>query len=103
MLLNAFAAEEDGGFGLGRVHWMASTMNPGSVRLAEKMGFEKVGVTKWHKRFAKGAIKGKVGNGRGLPPGSDPEDLWRDTVDLSLSWEDWLGGGEEKVKVVMSR
>ncbi|KAJ6114788.1 hypothetical protein N7486_000566 [Penicillium sp. IBT 16267x] len=86
MLLNAFAASEDSG-----------------VRLAEKMGFERVGVTKWHRRFAKGATTGKVGNGRGLPPGSDPEDLWRDTVELSISWEDWLGGGEEKARVIMSR
>lgn len=103
MMLNAFAAKEDGGFGLRRVHYMASTMNPGSVRLAEKMGFERIGVTKWHMRFIKGAIMGKVGHGRGLPPGSDPEDLWRDTVELSLSWEDWLGGGEEKARLVMDR
>ncbi|KAJ5538328.1 hypothetical protein N7494_007807 [Penicillium frequentans] len=86
LLLNAFAAKEEGG-----------------VRLAEKMGFERIGVTKWHMRFIKGAIMGKVGHGRGLPPGSDPEDLWRDTVELSLSWEDWLGGGEEKARLVMDR
>jgi RimJ/RimL family protein N-acetyltransferase len=103
MLLNAFEAKEDGGLGLGRVHWMASTMNPASVRLAEKMGFERVGVTRWHMRFPKGAVKGKVGNGRGLPPRSDPEDLWRDTVELSLSWEEWLGGGDQKVRKVMNR
>lgn len=103
MMLNAFAAKEDGGFGLGRVHWMASTMNPGSVRLAEKMGFEQVGVTRCHMRFVKGAIMGKVGNGRGLLPGSDLEDLWRDTVQLSLSWEEWFSGGEEKARVIMAR
>ncbi|KAJ5797851.1 uncharacterized protein N7503_007147 [Penicillium pulvis] len=97
LLLNAFAAKEEAGLDWG------GTMNPGSVRLAEKMEFERIGVTKWHMRFNKGAINGKVGHGRGLPPGSDPEDLWRDTVELSLSWEDWLGGGEEKARSVMDR
>ncbi|CAI7656826.1 unnamed protein product [Penicillium viridicatum] len=60
----AFKSTEKGGLGLRRVHWSASTMNLASSRLAQRMGFEKVGVIPWHMRFVKGKIHGKVGNGR---------------------------------------
>ncbi|KAJ5290970.1 Acyl-CoA N-acyltransferase [Penicillium angulare] len=103
MVQNVFESPDNGGLGLCRAHWKASTDNPASSRLAEKVGFEKIGVTKWHMRFPKGAIKGKIGNGRGLPPGSDPEDVWRDSVELTLSWEDWQNGAAEKAKIAMAR
>ncbi|KAJ5622481.1 Acyl-CoA N-acyltransferase [Penicillium herquei] len=103
MLQNAFDSRDNGGLGLYRVHWKASTSNPASSRLAEKLGFERVGVTKWHMRFPKGATKGKVGNGRALPPGSDPDDIWRDTIELSISWEDWQNGARDKTQTAMTR
>ncbi|KAJ5708505.1 Acyl-CoA N-acyltransferase [Penicillium malachiteum] len=103
MLQNAFDSRDNGGLDLYRVHWKASTSNPASSHLAEKLGFKTVvGVTKWHMRFPKGATKGKVGNGRALPPGSDPDDIWRDTVELSMSWEDWQNGARDKTQTAMT-
>lgn len=99
----AFESTEKGGLGLRRVHWSASTMNPASSRLAQRMGFEKVGIIPWHMRFVKGKIRGKVGNGRELPPGSDPEDLWRDTLSLSLAWDQWGNGARERTAKAMER
>jgi RimJ/RimL family protein N-acetyltransferase len=91
-------ASENGGLGLRRVHWRTSTMNIASARLAEKMGFEKIGVVPWHMRFVKGKIRAKTGNGKDLPPGNDPEDLWRDTIDYSLSWERWESFAREETR-----
>ncbi|KXG47963.1 Acyl-CoA N-acyltransferase [Penicillium griseofulvum] len=99
----AFESTENGGLGLRRVHWMASTMNPASSRLAQRMGFEKVGIIPWHMRFVKGKINGKVGNGREPPPGSDPEDLWRDTVIHTLAWDQWENGMRERAAQAMER
>ncbi|OOQ90675.1 hypothetical protein PEBR_03184 [Penicillium brasilianum] len=87
-----------GGLGLRRVHWRTSTMNVASARLAEKMGFERVGVVPWHMRFVKGKKRAKTGNGKSLPPGSDPDDLWRDTLDYSLSWERWENFAREETR-----
>lgn len=89
---------EKGGLGLRRVHWRTSTMNGASQRLAEKMGFEKVGVVAWDMRFVDGVRKGKTGNGRGLPPGSEGGELWRDTVEYSLSWERWEEFAREETR-----
>ncbi|KAJ5153000.1 uncharacterized protein N7482_009478 [Penicillium canariense] len=80
---------EKGGLGLRRVHWRTSTKNIASAKLAEKMGFEKIGIVPWHMRFVKGKLHAKTGNGRSLPPGSDPQDVWRDSIDYSLSWDWW--------------
>lgn len=103
MLQAAFESQANGGLGLFRVHYKASTGNPASSRLAEKLGFVKTGVTTWHMRFPKGALKGKIGNGRALPHGSDHDDVWRDTVELSMSWEDWRDGAKERTEIAMSR
>ncbi|KAJ5221512.1 Acyl-CoA N-acyltransferase [Penicillium citrinum] len=91
----AFGSTEDGGLGLRRVHWQASTANPASAKLATKMGFEKIGMTPWHMRFVNGKEKGKIGNGREPPPGTDPRDLWRDTFSFTLAWDNWEAGGKE--------
>lgn len=99
----AFKSAEKGGLGLRRIHWSASTMNLASSRLAQRMGFEKVGVIPWHMRFVKGKIHGKVGNGREVPPGGDPEDLWRDTLSLTLGWDRWGNGAREMVAKAMER
>lgn len=93
---------EKGGLGLRRVDWRASTSNRASVGLAERMGFRMNGVIPWHVRFVKGRLKGKIGNGRPLPPGSDPEDVWRDSALLSISWEEWENGVRERVMEVIS-
>lgn len=99
----AFESPENGGIGLRRVHWMASTRNRASAQLAERMGFENVGMIPWHMRFVKGRLNGKAGNGRVPPPGSDPEDLWRDTLSFSLAWDRWEGKAKDLVRIAMAR
>lgn len=104
LLGHAFVAPGDGGGGLGLVRavWTCSVANGASVRVAERMGFGEVGVVPYHYCFPLGRAKGKVGNERPLPPGSDPDDLWRDSLMYSMSWEQW-SAVREKVEAAMSR
>lgn len=102
-LRTAFKSPAEGGIGLRRVHWLTSTTNLASARLAERMGFEKVGMIPWHMRFVKGKVNGKIGNGKDLPPGSDPEDLWRDTLSFSLAWDRWENAAREMTEKAMAR
>jgi RimJ/RimL family protein N-acetyltransferase len=99
----AFNSPEMGGLGLCRVHWSANSTNLASAKLAERMGFVQVGMIPWHMRFVKGKINGKYGNGKELPPGSDPEDLWRDTLSFSLGWDMWRDGARDKAEKAMAR
>jgi len=103
MLQYALNSVEEGGLGLRRVKWQASTMNAPSIRVAERLGFQKEGILRWHFAFRQGAQNRKVGNGRALPPGSAEGDLGRDTVVLSLCWDDWAQGGKTKVEEAMAR
>ncbi|KAK4031202.1 putative N-acetyltransferase [Parachaetomium inaequale] len=103
MLRCALGGAQDGGLGLRRVVWQASTMNAASIRVAERLGFRREGVLRWHYVFRNGLARHKVGNGRPLPPGSEEGDLGRDTVVLSLCWDDWEGGVREHVERAMAR
>lgn len=103
MLQYAFAAEDVGGMGLRRVQWKANSANAASIRVAERMGFRKEGLMRWHMVFRDGVAKGKVGNGRPLPKGSRDGDVGRDTVVLGLCWDDWEEGVTETVSEVMGR
>lgn len=98
----ALDSVEKGGLGLARVDWRAGTTNEASSRLAERMGFQRNGIIRWHMRFVQGKLKGKMGNGRDLPAGSDPADVWRDTVMFSISWDDWEGEVRDEVLKVIS-
>ncbi|KAB5527999.1 acyl-CoA N-acyltransferase [Coniochaeta sp. 2T2.1] len=103
MLQHALTPTEDGGMGLRRVQWQANSMNLPSIRVAERMGFRKEGLLRWHYVFRNGAETAKVGNGRALPPGSCDSDFGRDTVVLGLCWDDWENGAKEVVQKVMDR
>lgn len=103
MLQYALASPAEGGLGLRRVQWRAHASNAGSIKVAERMGFASEGISRWDVFFPKGRLTGKVGNGKPLPPGSDPDDLWRDSITLSHCWDDWASGGREKVEAAMSR
>ncbi|KAF3355339.1 hypothetical protein VdG1_04172 [Verticillium dahliae VDG1] len=94
---------EDGGLGLARVQWRAHARNAGSIKLAHRLGFKDEGITRWHMLFKDGVARGKTGNGRGLPPGGNPQDLWRDTATLSICWDDWVEGGRDLVQAAMDR
>lgn len=103
MLQYAFTSPEDGGMGLQRIQWHCSTANAASAKVAERMGFEKVGKIPYHMKFPLGKRHGKLGNGKPLPPGSHPDDVWRDTFYYSLSWDVWEDEAREKVEKAMSR
>lgn len=103
LLQYALELPENGGLGLRRVQWQASSVNTASMRSAERMGFEKEGVLRWDRVFHRGKANGKVGNGRRVPPGGNEGDFGRDTVVFGLCWDDWEQGGREKVQVTMDR
>lgn len=103
MLQYAFSAEDNGGMGLRRVQWKANSVNAASIRVAERMGFGREGVLRWHMIFRDGVKKGKVGNGRPLPKGSRDGDVGRDTVVLGLCWDDWEEGVRQTVSELMGR
>lgn len=62
-----------------------------------------MGVIPYHYRFPYGRRYGKQGNGKPLPPGGEPDDVWRDTIVYSLSWDVWEVEAREKVEKAMSR
>ncbi|KAJ7687697.1 acyl-CoA N-acyltransferase [Mycena rosella] len=97
--LDALAA---GGLGLRRVAWKANTLNVSSVRAAERMGFRQEGVLRWERALP--AWKTEAGNGGGMREGDTlPNCVGRDTVLLSLCWDDWEGGARESVNAIMQR
>ncbi|KAK5662156.1 hypothetical protein OQA88_8061 [Cercophora sp. LCS_1] len=82
-----------GGLGLARVEWHASTTNLGSIAVAQRLGFEKMGVIRYERFLKDGKERGKVGNGRSeVPPGTGVGDLWRDLVMFVAYWDAWVGG-----------
>ncbi|OJA17996.1 hypothetical protein AZE42_05749 [Rhizopogon vesiculosus] len=63
LLQYALESPSQGGLGLRRVQWKCSSVNVPSSRAAERMGFTKEGVLKWHRVYHGGKNKGKVHNG----------------------------------------
>lgn len=103
LLEHAFQPPQDGGLGLRRVQWVCNAANLASIKVAENLGFEKVGLIPWHWRYINGKTSGKIGNGKPLPPGSDPDDVWRDTLLYTLGWDVWEEKAREKVEKAMAR
>jgi len=101
-LPDASADGSRGGLGLRRVQWQADSANTASIRAAERMGFRMEGLLRWDRVLRAGKENGKVGNGRSCPLGEEG-DIGRDSVILSLCWDDWEGGAREKVISVMER
>ncbi|KAG6815910.1 hypothetical protein H0H93_008849 [Arthromyces matolae] len=92
----------EGGLGLRRMVWNANPLNTASVRIAERMGFTKEGVFRWHWVLPEGKEKG--GNGTALRPEDPrPDGMGRDTVTLSLCWDDWENFARDKVDKQMQR
>lgn len=92
------------GLGLRRVSWKANSNNQASIRLAEKMGFRMEGTLRWDRVFPPDRKALGVGNGREIRPGDSKRDcVGRDTVLLSLCWDDWEEGAREQVDMVMAR
>ncbi|KAJ7040923.1 acyl-CoA N-acyltransferase [Mycena alexandri] len=92
----------EGGLGLRRVAWKANAHNTRSVRAAERLGFRKEAVLRWDRVLP--AWKTDSGNGVGTRTGdSKAECAGRDTVVLSLCWDDWEAGARESVNSIIQR
>lgn len=91
-----------GGLGLRRVMWQANALNVGSVKAAERMGFKHEALLRWDRVLPKG--KEMAGN-RVEGRKGDPMEgcVGRDTVMLSLCWDDWEAGDKERVDAAMAR
>ncbi|KAK0647128.1 acetyltransferase [Cercophora newfieldiana] len=87
LLEYALGSPDTGGLGLHRVEWHASTANAASIAVARKLGFEAIGVVRYERVLVDGTEKGKVGNGRELPPSCKPGDLCRDLVMFAQYWD----------------
>ncbi|KAF9050420.1 acyl-CoA N-acyltransferase [Panaeolus papilionaceus] len=85
-----------GGLGFRRVVWCANPANTPSVTVAERMGFKKEGVMRYMWVLPEGQPGKAVDSRRGTRNG-------RDSVILSLCWDDWESGARELVEKQMNR
>jgi RimJ/RimL family protein N-acetyltransferase len=94
---------ERGGLGLRRVFWQTNALNLASRRTAERLGFRFEGILRWDRVLPNN--KQEFGNGIKVREG-DPRGeacVGRDTAMFSHCWDDWEGGGREKVDAIMAR
>lgn len=101
LLQYALDPPSDGGLGLVRVQWRLDSRHEGSARVAERMGLRYEGTETWFRLIKDGVTRGKVGNGKSSPPGSEEGDVWQDKTTYSMCWDDWLEGGREKTVAAM--
>ncbi|KAM5543697.1 hypothetical protein V8D89_002314 [Ganoderma adspersum] len=87
------------GIGFRRVEWQAHPGNKPSLGLAERMGFKRDGVVRWLwvlpdelKEMGDECTRADAFEGR----------TGRHTAILSVCWDDWEGGVNEKVKAVLA-
>jgi RimJ/RimL family protein N-acetyltransferase len=105
VLKHVFESPTNGGLGFRRVSWAADPRNGKSVCVAEKLGFKQEGTLRWCWVMPEGRA--------GRPVSSERKALeadWgrrmadgRDSVVLSISWEDWTEGVEQIVDARMNR
>lgn len=103
LLQYALDSPEQGGLGLRRMQWLADPPNTASLTAAKRMGFQEEGILRWNRVVDDADARGKVHNGRDGPRYGKKEDRGRDTVYLSICWDDWEEGGREKVESLMTR
>ncbi|KAF2423389.1 acetyltransferase [Tothia fuscella] len=92
MLQRALNTPQQGGYGLQRVVWNASSN-----------GFNYEGTLRWSRCAPGGRVIGKVGNGRTARKRDNDQDVWRDSFILSHCWYDWDSVGSAKVQAAMDR
>ena len=88
-----------GGLGLRRVQWAAHSLNEASIRAAERLGFVREGIMRWRLVLS----EGKLSNGKEGPPGSEEtvkQAPGRDSMLLSLCWDDWVTQRERVLKMM---
>ncbi|TCD67851.1 hypothetical protein EIP91_011913 [Steccherinum ochraceum] len=86
------------GLGLRRIEWRCHAENARSARLAERLGMRKEGVLRWNSVAAVKSLGRKPREG---DPSAD--EYGRDTLVLSICWDEWEAGVREKVQAVISR
>ncbi|KAF7303851.1 Glycoside hydrolase family 1 protein [Mycena indigotica] len=87
---------EEGGLGLRRAVWQANSGNGRSIRVAERMGFRREGLLRWERTLPGG--KEGSSNGKTLRDEDPlPNNVSRDTVLLSVCWDDWEEGGVKQL------
>ncbi|KZT61414.1 acyl-CoA N-acyltransferase [Calocera cornea HHB12733] len=91
-------APAQGGLGLRRVQWKANAENAASVRAALRLGFRSEGTLRWHMVLP----EGKEG-AEAREDGDGVRGPGRHSAMLSLCWDDWVGGGRERVDMLMAR
>lgn len=89
----------NGGLGFRRVAWGADPRNAKSIAAAEKVGFKKEGTVRWHWVMPEGREGKKLSEER-MRVNKNGDG--RDTVMLSICWEDWDGGVREFVEQKMN-
>jgi RimJ/RimL family protein N-acetyltransferase len=91
----------EGGLGLRRIVWKASPHNLPSIKAAERLGFKRECVARWS--FVLPEWK-QIGNGLDRRR-EDPKMncLGRDSVILSMCWDDWEDGGRTQANTLMER
>ncbi|KAF8638277.1 hypothetical protein AX17_002298 [Amanita inopinata Kibby_2008] len=94
MLKHWLDVPSKGGMGFRRVAWTTDPSNRASIGIAEKMGFKREGVMRWTwvlPRDKPGTEVEDGGGERGSGKG-------RDSMMLSICWDDWEGGVRERVQ-----
>ncbi|THH00572.1 hypothetical protein EW026_g1992 [Hermanssonia centrifuga] len=88
------------GLGLRRVQWCAHDKNLASARLAERMGFKREGIIRW--RWVLPEVLARDGM---KPSENDkyPTRYGRNTLCLSVCWDDWESGVREVVEKNINR
>ena len=105
VLKYALDPPSQGGLAYRRVVWCADPRNERSVAAAEKVGFKKEGVLNWNWVLPESkegkevnaerlAFEAEIGRGR---------QHGRDSVVLSVCWDDWIGGVREVVEERIKR
>ncbi|KIY66004.1 hypothetical protein CYLTODRAFT_378474 [Cylindrobasidium torrendii FP15055 ss-10] len=99
----ALDTPDNGGLGLRRVQWCASTSNPKSANAAKRMEFVQEGIRRWN--WVLSEEQGFLGgNGKALREGDPrPDCVGRDSYVLSVCWDDWENGVRELVEKSMNR
>jgi RimJ/RimL family protein N-acetyltransferase len=89
------------GLGLRRVQWQPNASNTASVNAAQRLGFKLEGVMRWAVVLPWGKVGDQVREGR--EQGETDGRKARHTAMLALCWDDWEGGGRERVDRLMAR
>ncbi|PSR97102.1 hypothetical protein PHLCEN_2v4383 [Hermanssonia centrifuga] len=83
--------------GMRRVQWRSDPMNVASIRVAERMGFQRERVKRWDRVLAPGKEGVEVRADDVMPEGKGLHTMY-----LAICWDDW-GEWRERVLEVMNR